>query len=180
VRPLVLLVVPCAVAFFLAVGASRIAGGPVPQPVYPHLKTVVWADRVFVDRTEFARWLRSRGASYGVWQVRHPERVARVAAAPPDPRERRQLPAALLLVPAVVVAALLLLALARALGGRRAAFRPVVRAPRLTWPLELSAGRRDRDVQRPRGYVLQRRADVAWILAASSAGIVVALLLPHI
>jgi hypothetical protein len=37
-----------------------------------HATAVVWADRVFTSKGKLARWLRSRGATYGRWAATHP------------------------------------------------------------------------------------------------------------
>ena len=41
-------------------------------PVYGQPTSIVWADRVYSNKHDLARWLRSRGASYDVWAARHP------------------------------------------------------------------------------------------------------------
>src|SRR5687767_3302869 len=51
---------------------------------------LVWGDRVFVSKAQFASWLEERGASYQEWVGRHPgaspwERRAALAAGPTRP-----------------------------------------------------------------------------------------------
>ena len=45
---------------------------PKPVAVRLHPDAVVWGDRVFANRTTFARWLSSRGLSYEHWARKHP------------------------------------------------------------------------------------------------------------
>jgi hypothetical protein len=43
-----------------------------PPPSNKPTQGVVWRGNTFVNRAEFARWLRARGISYRVWARRHP------------------------------------------------------------------------------------------------------------
>jgi hypothetical protein len=50
---------------------------PVPVPKGPPFPSaIVWGDHVFSSRTEFARWLHSKGASYSHWRKRFPSEAA--------------------------------------------------------------------------------------------------------
>jgi hypothetical protein len=64
------LVLPAALVLGLVYLESRVLD---PSPPHPRTRGVVWAGRTFVDRAQLARWLRSRGFSYRVWALRHPE-----------------------------------------------------------------------------------------------------------
>jgi len=74
VRVIALLIIPCAVVVAVAFAAMRVVGDPPPQPVVQRATATVWGGRVFVSRSDLARWLRSRGASYSAWSERHPSR----------------------------------------------------------------------------------------------------------
>jgi hypothetical protein len=70
VRVALVLTVAVGYAFGLIVGTTALVGrGPPPAP---RPTAVVWADRVFISRTELAAWLEARGSDYSVWAVRHP------------------------------------------------------------------------------------------------------------
>lgn len=72
VKVVAALVLPALIVLVLAYGVMRLAPYPSP-PSQKHAVGVVWAGRTFVNRAEFARWLRSRGVKYSVWAQRHPE-----------------------------------------------------------------------------------------------------------
>jgi hypothetical protein len=60
--------------------------GPSPSPTsQARAKGLVWAGHTFVDRTQFARWLRARGVRYRVWARRHPQ----LSGITPRPRADR-------------------------------------------------------------------------------------------
>jgi len=69
VRLLGVLVLPAAIVLVLAYVETRVVADSSPPA---RAKGVVWAGRTFVDRAQFARWLRSRGVRYRVWAQRHP------------------------------------------------------------------------------------------------------------
>jgi hypothetical protein len=52
---------------------------PVPSsdPI-TDVQPVVWAGHVFVDRQGIERFLKSRGAAYETWAVRHPVAASRL------------------------------------------------------------------------------------------------------
>ena len=55
----------------LAMGAVQLVGGkPLPPSSQP--TSVIWANRVYVNKHDLAQWLRSRGGSYQVWAANHP------------------------------------------------------------------------------------------------------------
>lgn len=74
-RVLGVIVLPAVIVLALAYGATQFVPGSKPEP-QARAKGIVWAGRTFVDRAEFARWLRSRGVRYAVWARRHPALVA--------------------------------------------------------------------------------------------------------
>jgi len=59
------------VPWFLALRALIVAT-PVHPPATTTPLAIIWADRVFSSRTDLAGWLKSRGAAYAHWAVRHP------------------------------------------------------------------------------------------------------------
>jgi len=69
-RILVILVLTPAFAAGVVAGAVGLVGRDVPVAQQP--TTLVWGDRVFASRHDFAVWLESRGASYKIWAKRHP------------------------------------------------------------------------------------------------------------
>jgi hypothetical protein len=71
VRVLGLLLLPVAFAFAVIFIAAHVVPVHAPSVAQPPTGTV-WAGRVFVNKAELARWLRSKGASYQVWAERHP------------------------------------------------------------------------------------------------------------
>jgi hypothetical protein len=90
VRVLGLLLLPVAFAFAVIFIAARVVPVHAPSVAHPPTGTV-WAGRVFVQRTDFARWLRSKGASYQVWTERHPPPRSRPATPPATPSIERSL-----------------------------------------------------------------------------------------
>ena len=66
----VLVLAPC-LAAALAFGATRtVEDGPIQAST--KATSVVWAGRVFTNRSELARWLKAHGARYKRWANRHP------------------------------------------------------------------------------------------------------------
>ena len=65
------LVLPAVVVLVIAFREMPLSGGASQSQA--RAKGVVWAGHTFVDRNQFARWLRSHGVRYRVWAVRHPE-----------------------------------------------------------------------------------------------------------
>jgi hypothetical protein len=55
---------------------------PVFVPKPPVVNGVVWADRVFVDRAAFRRWLAARHLSYAEWERAHPAAAALLHSRP--------------------------------------------------------------------------------------------------
>jgi hypothetical protein len=70
VRALAVLVLAPAFALGAVAGAAGIVGGKAKVERQP--TSLVWADRVFVNRDDLAKWLESRGAAYEVWAAHHP------------------------------------------------------------------------------------------------------------
>jgi hypothetical protein len=60
---------------------------PKPVPVHGQPDAVVWGNRVFANRADFAHWLTSRGLSYRVWAKKHPDGV-RIITGRPAPAHR--------------------------------------------------------------------------------------------
>jgi hypothetical protein len=60
---------------------------PKPVPVHGQPDAVVWGNRVFANRADFAHWLTSRGLSYRVWAKKHPDGV-RIITGKPAPAHR--------------------------------------------------------------------------------------------
>jgi hypothetical protein len=83
-----------AFALGAVIGAAGIVGGK-PTTVEERSTSLVWANRVFVNRDDLAKWLESRGASYEAWAANHPSAAQhfgdgadrRVAASSPAPAE---------------------------------------------------------------------------------------------
>jgi hypothetical protein len=71
VRALVALVLAPAFALGAVAGAAGIVGDK-PAKVEQHPTSIVWADRVFVNQHDLAKWLESRGATYESWAAHHP------------------------------------------------------------------------------------------------------------
>jgi len=46
-----------------------------PPPSNKPTQGIVWGGKTFVNRTDFARWLRTQGIPYRVWARRHPARA---------------------------------------------------------------------------------------------------------
>jgi hypothetical protein len=64
------LLLPAAIVLALAYVETRVVDDSSSS--HARARGVVWAGRTFVDRAQFARWLRSRGVRYRVWAQRHP------------------------------------------------------------------------------------------------------------
>jgi hypothetical protein len=190
VRIVALLTVPCAVALVFALAASHLAGGPTKRPVAAPIQAVVWNNRVFFDREELAKWLRSRGASYETWVKHHPQPTQAAPPVKPASTSRWHLPSrhtvlvgvgAAGLVVVLAVLSLLVPRLARRLRG--------VELPRLSLPARryeepdltpMGALAYERMPEKPESLRLRRRLDVGFALAASSVGVGLALVLPHL
>jgi hypothetical protein len=74
VKLLAALALPAAMALALAYAGAELVGSPQPR-AHEEASGIVWGDRVFVNRTQLARWLRVRGVDYLVWARRHPVRA---------------------------------------------------------------------------------------------------------
>jgi hypothetical protein len=134
-RALAALVLAPAFALGAVAGAAGIVGGK-PETVEQKPTSVIWADRVFVNRDDLAKWLKSRGASYEAWAEQHPSAAQhleksvklRVAAASSNAAQDqvtttdRSKPLLIGLAAAIALAAVL------ALSGFRDRLRPLARA----------------------------------------------------
>ena len=191
-RIVAVLTVPCAVALVFALAASQLTGGPSKQPVSAPAQAIVWNNRVFFDREELAKWLHSRGASYDVWALNHPQPTEESLPAAPAPKKKSSwhLPSrhtVLVGIGAaglVVLVALLMVLLPRAVRFVRERELPHVslptrrrKEPDLT-PMGVLVY--ERTPERPESFRLRRRLDVGFALAASSVGVALALVLPHL
>ena len=192
VRIVALLTVPCAVALVFALAASQLMGGPSKHPVSAPAQAIVWNNRVFFDREELAKWLHSRGASYEIWAVNHPQPTQASLPATPAATKKsgRHLPSLhTVLVGAgaaglVVVVALLLVLLRRVVR-----FLEERELPRISLPTRrrqepdltpMGALVYERTPERPESFRIRRRLDVGFALAASSVGVGLALVLQHL
>jgi hypothetical protein len=181
----------------------RVVGDPPPQPVQRATATV-WGGRVFVSRSDLARWLRSRGAKYSVWSERHPSRPvtrtqpSEAKSAPVTARRageqeggvswltRSRLLAAGAVAAGCGVVAFLyrrirrrelhVPALPRVRIDRRLSRRPAIDVDGFLDAIQPAL----RGAQRTTYYVLHRRSEVGWVVATSSLAIGVAVLLPHL
>lgn len=193
VRIVALLTVPCAVALLFALAASQFAGGHAKHPVSVPARAIVWNNRVFFDREELAKWLRSRGASYDVWAAHHPQRTgATVPKVPPAKQTSRwHLPSRHTVLVGVGAAGIVVVgALALMLLGRLGRFLRGRELPQLNLPTRRheetyltpmgGALLLERAPEKPESFRLRRRLDVGFALAASSLGVGVALVLPHL
>jgi hypothetical protein len=88
VKLLAALALPAALAFALMYAGVQLIGNPEPRP-HEQASGIVWGDRVFVNRTQLARWLRSRGVDYLVWARRHPVRAGLEPPSPSRPPQAR-------------------------------------------------------------------------------------------
>jgi len=190
VRIVALLTVPCAVALVFALAASQLTHGPSKPVVSAPAQAIVWNNRVFFDREDLAKWLRSRGASYDVWAKHHPQPTVAPLAQPAAKSSSRYLPSVHTVLVGVVAAGLVIvLAVLSLLIPRlahwwlgRERLHPSLpirreREPDLT-PMGAIAYERTPD--KPESFRLRRRLDVGFALAASSVGVGVALVLPHL
>jgi MYXO-CTERM domain-containing protein len=66
------LILPAVIVLGIAAFETRIF---YPVPSNGPTRGIVWAGHTFATRTDFARWLRSRGVPYRVWARRHPIRA---------------------------------------------------------------------------------------------------------
>jgi hypothetical protein len=63
------LILPAAIVLAIAAFETRVV---YPLPTNQPTRGLVWDGRTFVSKTDFARWLHSRGSSYAIWARRHP------------------------------------------------------------------------------------------------------------
>jgi hypothetical protein len=68
-RPLVILFLVPAFSLGLVAGATHLVGPLEPSAQQTNL---VWSNRVFTTKRDFASWLVSRGSNYELWSQRHP------------------------------------------------------------------------------------------------------------
>lgn len=59
----------------LVAGLTNLVGAP--NRVSAQATDLVWSDRVFSTRTDFAAWLSARGSSYERWSAHHPSAARR-------------------------------------------------------------------------------------------------------
>jgi hypothetical protein len=190
VRIVALLTVPCAVALVVVLAASQLARGPSKQPVSAPAQAIVWNNRVFFDREELAKWLHSRGASYVVWARHHPQpTTASLPGTSATKKSRWHLPSKHTLLVgvgaagAVVLAALLLTLLRRIVrfvGDRALRISLPARRREQPYLTPMGALAYERTPERPESVRMRRRLDVGFALAASSVGVGLALVLPHL
>lgn len=174
-----------------AVAASQLTGGPSKHPVSAPSQAIVWNNRVFFDREQLAKWLHSRGASYDAWVKNHP-RPAEVAppALPAPKKSSWHLPSRHTVLVGVGAAGLVIvLALLSLLIPRLVRLWRVREHPHLSLPARkheepdltpMGALVYERTPEKPASMRLRRRLDVGFALAASSVGVGLALVLPHL
>ena len=188
-----LLTVPCAVALVFALAASQLTAGPAKHPVSAPTQAIVWNNRVFFDREELAKWLRSRGASYDAWVSHHPQPAQMTlpaAVSAQTKKSGRNLPSKhTVLVGAGAAGIVVLGALALVLLGRLVRSLQRRDLPHLSLPTRrheepdltpMGALLYERTPEKPESFRLRRRLDVGFALAASSVGVGLALVLPHL
>jgi hypothetical protein len=173
-----------------ALAASQLTGGPAKPAPHAAAQAIVWNNRVFFDREQLAKWLRSRGASYDAWAAKHPQPTT--VAPPPKPasKSRLHLPALHTVVVGVGAAGLVVvLALVSLLIPRVVRSWKLREHPHLSLPTRryegpdltpMGALLYEREPEKPESFRLRRRLDVGFALAASSVGVGVALVLPHL
>jgi hypothetical protein len=76
------LIIPAAIVIVIAAFETRVF---YPLPPNGPVRGIVWDGRTFPTKTDFARWLRSRGDSYAIWARHHPAR----AGIKPNPSPQR-------------------------------------------------------------------------------------------
>jgi hypothetical protein len=69
------LLIPAVIVVALVYGETRLVDRS-PSQSYARAKGVVWAGHTFVNRAQFARWLRAHGVRYRRFARRHPALVA--------------------------------------------------------------------------------------------------------
>jgi hypothetical protein len=69
---LLLTVVGVGAAAFTWLQVVRTISQAQPPALTMQATSIVWDDRVFQSPAQLARWLRSRGATYGEWSKQHP------------------------------------------------------------------------------------------------------------
>ena len=191
VRIVALLTVPCAVAFAFALAASQLTGGPAKPAVSAPARAIVWNDRVFFDREQLAKWLHSRGASYDAWVAHHPRPAVVIPKVKAAAKSRWHLPSLhTVLVGAAAAGLVIFLAVLSLLVPRFVRFWRGREHPHLSLPTRSheesyltpmgAAVMYERAPEKPESFRLRRRLDVGFALAASSVGVGVALVLPHL
>ena len=137
----------------LVAGVTHLVG-PI-DPVSPQQTSLVWSNRIFPTRADFATWLVSKGSNYELWSQRHPAAaqhfddparglLAASSAAQPSPRHVQATTE--LLIAAVSFAALLvMLALAKFARSARFLLEPPriglrLRGPSLAVPFDWRVG----------------------------------------
>jgi hypothetical protein len=173
-----------------ALAASKLADGPSRAPVSAPARAIVWNNRVFFDREQLAKWLHSRGASYDVWVKHHPQPTQAAAAPKPASTSRLHMPALhTLLVGGLAAGLVIVLAVLSLLIPRVVRFWQGRDHPHLSLPTRKSeeqyltpmgALAYERSPEKPESFRLRRRLDVGFALAASSVGVGLALVLPHL
>lgn len=78
-KVLLALLLPAALAAALSLWSFSVVGRTPPETQLTP-GSVVWAERIFTERQDFASWLAVRGARYSVWAQRHPRAAARQRA----------------------------------------------------------------------------------------------------
>jgi hypothetical protein len=190
VRIVALLTVPCAVALVFALTASQLTGGPSKPAARAPAQGIVWNNRVFFSREELAKWLRSRGVSYDVWSAKHPRPTLVVPPPKHAAKSRFHLPSPHTVLVGVGAAGLVVaLALLSVLIPRLVRWWRLREHPQLSLPTRryeepemtpMGALLYQREPEKPESFRLRRRWDVGFALAASSVGVGVALVLPHL
>ena len=138
----------------LVAGVTHLVG-PI-DPVSRQQTSLVWSNRIFPTRADFATWLVSKGSNYELWSQRHPAaaqhfddpaRESLAASSSMQPSGRRHVQATTeLLVATVSFAALLaMLALARFVRSARFLLEPPriglrLQAPSLAAPFDWRTG----------------------------------------
>jgi hypothetical protein len=74
-RLLAVLILTPAIVLAIAGFETRVFSLPSNGPTVGPIRGIVWNRDTFPTKTDFARWLRSRGYSYVVWARRHPVRA---------------------------------------------------------------------------------------------------------
>jgi hypothetical protein len=78
------LILPAAIVLAIAAFETRVF---YPLPANGPTRGIVWDGHTFASKTDFARWLRSRGSSYAIWARRHPVRAGIKPKPTPTPQQ---------------------------------------------------------------------------------------------